>query len=167
MRITSLLAALAVLFVLPGIASSQLTFEQPRFEPVFLEGVISETSVESYRFVAQPEDEDGRIGVLTNNSFEPITISAYWGSGDGPLSAIVQWESKGESGDWERMRLGYCGTGLGTTEIAPGESVDIYLPVPSGEGEFRWVVSVGQDGSFTEVFSNPAVIRSDENVLDL
>ncbi len=158
MKFTSLIAALAVLFVLPGIASSQLSFEQPRFDPVFLEGLIAETSVESYSLVAGPDGPDGRIGVLTNSSVEPITISAYWGTTDGPLSAIVQWESRNESGDWERMRLGYCGTGLGTTEIAPGESVELFLPVPSGEGEFRWVVTVGQDGSSTEVFSNPATI---------
>ena len=125
---------------------------------------IGATPQDSAGVVLTPQAQGAKAGVndqevdlkLTNGSRIPIEYSGYF---DDPTSALYRWEVFTGDGTWrEKGSPGWCGTGLVTKRLGPGESAKITadgsespsrivrfrIPVTdAGTKQFRDIVSPG------------------------
>lgn len=88
-----------------------------------------------------------RIGTVTSNLNESISIAAYVGAfGPAgqtfkpPLSTLMTTERWHPSSGWLHNPIGFCGTGLGSYELKAGSSVKVHLSgyLPRGDGIWRY-----------------------------
>ncbi len=160
------------------VTAERLTTTLPplRFE-VIDRPVPEEVMAGEYRVEIFPETErdtlSGRIrGTLSNPLDVPLTIRADTGwdpswspTAESPASmynAIERWT---ESGWLRDDRVGYCGTGRGDVEVAPGGSLPIALFSPRvhdrSPGVYRCVVTgVTPEGAKVEFVTAPIVVNA-------
>lgn len=138
--ITHILMAFAVLTA-GSLALAQPVLQIAQTQPAVVELLATDAQPAAFAVKDIVPDEEGiQRGTLTNVSDQPIEFAAYVGNED-PVLAIVQWERMGTDG-WQAERLGFCGTGLTTFSLPPGESVDIALPHLGMDGTYRYTVTV-------------------------
>ena len=117
----------------------------------------------------KPGPQGMTIGSLSNNSNEPISFAAYMSSfaaGEPqfkpPLSTLMTSDRWHPQSGWRNFALGFCGTGLGTYILKPGDSVQVYITgySPYGDGIYRYRLpyTVGDEKTSQAALSPPVVV---------
>ncbi len=97
--------------------------------------------------------------VLTNNSNKSVSYSGYIGDESG----LLDREVFGGDGQWQGPQLLWCGTGLITKTVKPGEAATVgtMQVLPHSAAIWRWHMAVNVEGEKTwrKVRSAPIVHR--------
>ncbi len=95
---------------------------------------------------------------VTNTGNRPISISAYVGPKDQPLTCISfvheKWTGRGFI---QTSMGGWCGTGLGEVQIKPGESRQLAI-ISHTEGIGRFALSYSANGKSHTAYSDAVLI---------
>jgi len=133
------------LLLLASIAVAQS--DQTAAEPIALEDVLLAEPMVTLNVNPHDPDKEAweHTATVTNHGELPISFAAYMPYAE-TLSTTIGWETRGAEAGWQAAPLGFCGTGLGSYTLEPGQSVEIYVPRISAPGEHRYNLHVQQDG---------------------
>jgi hypothetical protein len=86
---------------------------------------------------------------LANATSSSITYTAY--SADSPIYRVQHFVDQ----KWDEIQIGWCGTGLGISELPPGKSVVIFVVSEKLRGTFRVGIDlIGNENHSETVWSS-------------